>query len=70
MSFQGYVDHSLIGSGKVSQAAIFSAGGDSVWAASRFFSAKPEELQEIIAGFKHPETWYSRFWCKIHRLQS
>ncbi|KAI5782709.1 profilin [Geopyxis carbonaria] len=51
MSWQGYVDQSLIGTGKIDNAAIFSAAGDSVWAASSGFAVKPEEVQHVIKGF-------------------
>ncbi|KAI5794456.1 hypothetical protein DFH27DRAFT_484944, partial [Peziza echinospora] len=48
-----YVDQSLIGTGKIDKAAIFSAAGDSVWAVSSGFSAKPEEIQHISKGFSN-----------------
>ncbi|KAI0396276.1 Profilin/allergen [Xylariaceae sp. FL0594] len=34
MSWQQYIDSSLVGSGHIDKAAIISAAGDSVWAAS------------------------------------
>lgn len=51
MSWQAYVDSSLIGTGKIDRAAIFSAAGDSVWAASAGFKVEPKEIQDLIAGF-------------------
>ncbi|KAI9924874.1 hypothetical protein ASPWEDRAFT_172164 [Aspergillus wentii DTO 134E9] len=50
MSFQGYVDSSLIATGNIDKAAIFSGVGDSVWGTSTGFSATPQELQSIIEG--------------------
>ncbi|KAI1158181.1 profilin [Nemania serpens] len=40
---------SLVGSGHIDKAAIVSAAGDSVWAASADFSAKPAELKTLVA---------------------
>ncbi|KAF8537858.1 profilin [Trichophaea hybrida] len=54
MSWQAYVDSSLIGSGKVDKAAIFSAAGDSVWAASPGFKVEPAEIKALVEGFKDP----------------
>jgi len=51
MSWQAYVDTSLIGTGNLDKAAIFSAAGDSKWAVSAGFNVKPEELKEIVASF-------------------
>ncbi|TGZ77471.1 Profilin/allergen [Ascodesmis nigricans] len=55
MSWQGYVDQSLIGTGKIDAAAIFSAAGDSVWAASAGFTIKPEEVKALIDGMNAKE---------------
>jgi len=52
MSWQAYVDTSLIGSGHIDKAAIFSAAGDSKWASSANFHPKPEELKEMVHAFK------------------
>ncbi|CAM1511345.1 Fc.00g088580.m01.CDS01 [Cosmosporella sp. VM-42] len=49
MSWQAYVDTSLVGSGHVDKAAIISAAGDSVWATSADFQLKPEEMKVISA---------------------
>ncbi|KAI0470274.1 profilin [Xylaria cf. heliscus] len=38
MSWQQYIDTSLVGSGHVDQAAIVSAAGDSIWAQSSGFN--------------------------------
>lgn len=51
MSWQAYVDSSLLGSKKVTKAAIFSAAGDSVWATSADFVIKPEEIKPLVAAF-------------------
>jgi len=50
MSWQAYVDSSLIGSGHVDKGAIYSAKGDSVWATSAGFTISPAEMQEIVTG--------------------
>ncbi|KAF9182552.1 profilin, required for normal timing of actin polymerization in response to thermal stress, partial [Haplosporangium sp. Z 27] len=47
MSWQTYVDNTLLGSRKVDKAAIFSAKGDSTWATS----PTPQEVQKITAAF-------------------
>ncbi|RMD39460.1 hypothetical protein DV735_g5668, partial [Chaetothyriales sp. CBS 134920] len=52
MSWQAYVDTSLIGSGHVDQGAIFNAEGTSVWAASPGFQLSPSEVQEVVGSFK------------------
>ncbi|KAH9909086.1 profilin [Xylariomycetidae sp. FL2044] len=49
MSWQAYVDSSLVGSGHVDKAAIFSIAGDSVWATSAGFTVKPEEMKNLVA---------------------
>ncbi|RPB23491.1 Profilin, actin-and phosphatidylinositol 4,5-bisphosphate-binding protein [Terfezia boudieri ATCC MYA-4762] len=59
MSWQGYVDTSLIGTGKIDKAAIFSAAGDSVWAVSTGFAAKPEEIKNIVNGWTNPGPLYA-----------
>jgi len=49
MSWQAYVDSSLVGSGHADKAAIFSAAGDSVWATSSGFTIAPAEMKEVVA---------------------
>ncbi|KAK4217853.1 profilin [Rhypophila decipiens] len=49
MSWQAYVDSSLVGSGHLEKGAIISAAGDSTWAATPGFTVKPEEAKEIVA---------------------
>lgn len=44
--------HSLVGSGHIDEAAIISAAGDSVWAASPNFALKPEEMKAAAAVFE------------------
>ncbi|KAJ8123527.1 hypothetical protein ONZ43_g550 [Nemania bipapillata] len=41
-------ENSLVGSGHIDQAAIVSAAGDSVWAASPGFATQPAELKNIV----------------------
>lgn len=42
---------SLVGTGSVDHAAIFSVDGTSVWATSSSFTVKPEEMKEIVASY-------------------
>ncbi|KAI9902603.1 hypothetical protein N3K66_001955 [Trichothecium roseum] len=49
MSWQAYVDTSLVGTGHVDKGSIISAAGDSVWATSAGFDIKPEEMKVISA---------------------
>jgi len=49
MSWQAYVDSSLVGSGHADKAAIYSAAGDSVWATSPGFKVEPAEMKTIVA---------------------
>jgi len=50
MSWQAYIDSSLVGSGHVDKAAICSINGDSVWAQSADFSLTPAEIREVVSG--------------------
>ncbi|KAL2159912.1 hypothetical protein VTH06DRAFT_2045 [Thermothelomyces fergusii] len=47
MSWQAYVDSSLVASGHIDKACIASAAGDSVWATSPGFTVKDDELKNI-----------------------
>ncbi|KAI6783386.1 putative profilin [Emericellopsis cladophorae] len=49
MSWQAYIDSSLVGTGHVDKAALISAAGDSVWATSSGFDVKPDEMKTISA---------------------
>ncbi|KAI0185386.1 profilin [Xylaria flabelliformis] len=49
MSWQQYIDTSLVGSGHIDQAAIVSAAGDSVWAQSSGFNPSSGELKTLVA---------------------
>ena len=53
MSWQSYVDTNLVGTGKVSRAAILGLKGG-VWAASPGFTLKPEEQTAIVKGLDDP----------------
>ncbi|KAK7403674.1 profilin, required for normal timing of actin polymerization in response to thermal stress [Neonectria magnoliae] len=58
MSWQAYVDTSLIASTHVDQAAIISVAGDSVWATSSGLTLQPAEmtaLSAILKGDKEAE---------------
>ncbi|KAG8994491.1 profilin, required for normal timing of actin polymerization in response to thermal stress [Tulasnella sp. JGI-2019a] len=54
MSWQEYVDTNLVGSGKVTRAAILGQQGG-VWATSSGFSITPTEQTAILNIFKNPE---------------
>lgn len=60
MSWQAYVDSSLVGTGHIDKAAIYSVKGDSVWATSSGFNVSPQEMQEVVTGLSgKPEKLYS-----------
>ncbi|KAL2859387.1 profilin [Aspergillus pseudodeflectus] len=53
MSWQGYIDASLVGSGKIDKAIIAALEGDSIWAGSPNYNISPDELRiisEILLG--------------------
>lgn len=52
MSWQAYVDNNLVGSGKVSKAAIIGQAGG-VWAASPGYNLSPAEQKAIVNAFKN-----------------
>ncbi|KAI9820358.1 MAG: profilin, required for normal timing of actin polymerization in response to thermal stress [Pycnora praestabilis] len=52
MSWQAYVDTSLVGTGNIDKAAIFNSEGTSVWASSSGFAVAPEEIREVVAAYK------------------
>ncbi|KAI9760132.1 MAG: hypothetical protein M4579_001852 [Chaenotheca gracillima] len=52
MSWQAYVDTSLVATGNLDKAAIFNSEGTSVWAASPGFNVAPAEIKEIITAYK------------------
>lgn len=51
MSWQAYVDTSLVGTGNIDKAAIFNAEGTSVWAHSPGFEVAPAEIKEVVAAY-------------------
>jgi profilin len=51
MSWQAYVDQSLVGTGNIDRAAIFSADGGAAWAASPSFTVAPDEMKEVVSAF-------------------
>ncbi|KAI6157862.1 profilin [Pisolithus tinctorius] len=53
MSWQTYVDNNLVGSGKVSKAAIIGQSGG-VWAASPGYNLSPAEQKAIVNAFTNP----------------
>ncbi|KAK5130983.1 hypothetical protein LTR08_001394 [Meristemomyces frigidus] len=54
MSWQAYVDQSLVGTGNLDKAAIFNTEGTSVWATSAGFTVSPQEMQAVVAAYKDP----------------
>ncbi|KAK4231344.1 profilin [Podospora fimiseda] len=48
MSWQAYVDSSLVGTGHIDKAAIFSAAGDSTWASTPGFTVGAPELATVV----------------------
>ncbi|KAK0188519.1 profilin [Armillaria mellea] len=52
MSWQVYVDTNLVGSGRISRAAIIGQQGG-VWAASAGYNLSTEEQNAIINGYKN-----------------
>ncbi|KAI0049320.1 profilin [Auriscalpium vulgare] len=55
MSWQTYVDENLVGSGKVSRAAILGRQGG-VWATTSGYTLSPEEQKAVLGAFDHPDT--------------
>lgn len=53
MSWNAYTD-SLISTGKVNKAAIYSAAGDSLWAESGGFQIAAQEITNIAQGYADP----------------
>lgn len=53
MSWNAYTD-SLISTGKLNKAAIYSAAGDSLWAESGGFQIAPQEIANIAGGYADP----------------
>ncbi|KFZ07863.1 hypothetical protein V502_09696 [Pseudogymnoascus sp. VKM F-4520 (FW-2644)] len=49
MSWQAYVDSSLVGSGHLDKGAIISVAGDSVWATTPGFTVQPTETKNVVA---------------------
>ncbi|WYZ45358.1 hypothetical protein EsH8_VIII_000674 [Colletotrichum jinshuiense] len=47
MSWQAYVDTSLVGTGHIDKAAIISIAGDSTWASTTGFTLSPTEMKVI-----------------------
>ncbi|KAH9067882.1 profilin [Lactarius vividus] len=54
MSWQTYVDTNLVGSGKVSRAAILGQQGG-VWATSAGYTLSPQEQKDILAAFTNSD---------------
>ncbi|KAI0701698.1 profilin [Earliella scabrosa] len=54
MSWQAYVDTNLVGSGKISKAAIVGIAGG-VWASSPGYTLSADEQQKIVKAFENPD---------------
>lgn len=53
MSWQEYIDTTLVGSGHISQATILGVDG-SVWATSEGFAVGGEEVERVVGAFSDP----------------
>lgn len=53
MSWNAYTD-SLISTGKIDKAAIYSAAGDSLWAESGGFQIAQQEITNVAQGYADP----------------
>ncbi|KAG0234885.1 profilin, required for normal timing of actin polymerization in response to thermal stress [Actinomortierella wolfii] len=58
MSWQAYVDDNLVGTGKVSKAAIYGHDG-TLWASSPGYAPSAEEIKAIISGIEEPSNLYA-----------
>ncbi|EFX03070.1 profilin [Grosmannia clavigera kw1407] len=47
MSWQAYVDSSLVGTGHIDKGTILSVAGDSAWATTSGFNIQPAEMKQI-----------------------
>ncbi|KAJ5530773.1 hypothetical protein N7527_004166 [Penicillium freii] len=59
MSWQGWVDQTLVGSKKIDKAAIFSAAGDVLLATTAGFNVQLGEVQYMLRGFEDSIPLYS-----------
>jgi len=59
MSWQAYIDTSLLGTNNVDSAAIFSVDGKDNWARSPDFKISPAEMKVLIDGFSEPGPLYA-----------
>merc|ERR1711881_608340 len=59
MSWQAYIDTSLVGSGNVDEAGLFSVNGKDNWAKSAGFKMTPAEVAELLKAFDSPDTAYA-----------
>eukprot|EP00009_Paramoeba_aestuarina_P005417 CAMPEP_0201509764 /NCGR_PEP_ID=MMETSP0161_2-20130828/2716_1 /ASSEMBLY_ACC=CAM_ASM_000251 /TAXON_ID=180227 /ORGANISM="Neoparamoeba aestuarina, Strain SoJaBio B1-5/56/2" /LENGTH=126 /DNA_ID=CAMNT_0047904811 /DNA_START=109 /DNA_END=489 /DNA_ORIENTATION=+ len=53
MSWQAYVDNSLVGTGQVSKGALFGHDGNQ-WATSAGFTVSKDEATKLVSGFSNP----------------
>jgi len=66
MSWQAYVDTSLVGSGHIDQGAIVSVAGDSIWAQSNGFSIKMDEIKVIADVYKSDNARNAAYGNGLH----
>ncbi len=52
--WQSYVDGTLVGSKRLTRAAIIGFQDKAVWATSPSFTLKPEEVTALLAAFRDP----------------
>jgi len=55
MSWQQYVDGSLVGSGNIKKGAVMGLDG-TIWAVSPDLKLSPEECKAIVGGYASPDT--------------
>jgi len=52
MSWQAYIDTSLVGAGTIEKGAIYNTEGTSCWATSANFNITPEEMAAVVKAIK------------------
>jgi len=66
MSWDAYVNTSLVGTGNFDKAAIFSADGTSVWAATSGWNISPDEMKKIVACFTSESSRNDAYGTGLH----
>ncbi|EGC36212.1 hypothetical protein DICPUDRAFT_91884 [Dictyostelium purpureum] len=60
MSWQGYVDEQLVGTGNITAAVIIGAADGSTWATSKNWTLKGGEGAGIVALYKNPADSFAK----------